>query len=184
MLPFIPHHEAGNPWNDLINVPGLHAEWLSSDFEKIDDLKWLSSLGHQVPSEERTIQNLLTPEPPFQSMSSHGFESTHADLSLSQPSMQFDYCDDSLLPLLWTHPPLPEPQVTPQNIQVQSLVEHSASPCNPQSTQHNFQGQASHQIQSLQPSEDFTYNEGKYKNWDDFYFQVTMAGLSLGVMDN
>ena len=155
MLPFIPPHEVGNPWDDFINLPWLHNELLYSEFGKIPDLTWLSSFGNEVPSEQNIIQNLHTPEPPFESMASHG------DLSVSQLSMQFDHFDDLLWPPLWAHSPWPEPQLNPQQSEVQSLLEPSGSQYNPHSIQYNFQGQASHQIESFQPSGKNTYSQGK-----------------------
>ena len=102
---------------------------------------------------------------------SPAFEDPHCDLSVSQLSMQFGHFDELLWPAPWAHPSESDPQHSPQLIQVQSLLEHSASQYNPQyGNQKNFQGQASHQIQSHQLYEDHTYSQGKYTNWNDFYF--------------
>ncbi|KNZ54680.1 hypothetical protein VP01_2886g3 [Puccinia sorghi] len=114
MLPVMPPHEAGKPWDDLINVPGLHNELLYSEFGTITDSTWLSSFGQKAPFEQSTVQNLPTPELAFQSISSRGFESPDGDHSMPQLSMQFGHFGDSLWPPPWAHSLLPAPQLTPQ----------------------------------------------------------------------
>ena len=128
------------------------------------------------PMTVHTVQNLPTLEMPLKSTSSHGFEFPHGDFGVSQLSMQFDHIDDLLSPPAWLHShDWPEPQLSPQQIQVQSLPEHSASPYDSHGTQNSFEGQASHQIQSREPSENPVDCEGKYTNWNVFYFQVQIS---------
>lgn len=177
MFQSIPTHGFQRPQEDS-HVFQLFKEFPSSEFQRFDDLQWLSSLNHVEPASSSSRHgrklvpgNLIPPEPSSQSMAPHQATRPHENLICSGSEKQLVSEPEQVDNLSWlfttehddqSDPSPPEPLFLPQ---AQYLLKPYLAI---QKHAHSSKDYAQHgdhsQIQSHPPFDNHKHSQGKCRN--------------------